>query len=197
MDSVWRQWDGVLLATAVGLVAAAALTVALGRRRVRRGVPAGWAWKSSIAEVWMIAGTAPWVWMILSPTQAESRIISPLDGVREVFSQGPESALVQIVGNLVVFAAFGFLAPIRWRIGALAVLAMGLGASAFLETLQYVLHLGRVSDLGDVVLNGGGAGLAALFSRPWWRRTRSVTDSAGAGMRASSVAGSRYGGPST
>jgi hypothetical protein len=197
MDSVWRQWDDVLIVTAVGLLAAVALTVALGRQRVRRGVPASWAWRSSVAEVWMIAGTAPWVWMILSPTRAQSRIITPLDGVREVFSQGPGSALVQIVGNLLVFAGFGFLAPMRWRIGALTVLAIGVGASTVLETLQYVLDLGRVSDLGDIVLNGGGAGLAALLSRPWWRRTRSVTDSAGAERRASSVAASRYGGRST
>jgi glycopeptide antibiotics resistance protein len=37
--------------------------------------------------------------------------------------------------------------------------------SATVETLQWVLGLGRVTSIDDVILNAMGAGLAALVSR--------------------------------
>jgi glycopeptide antibiotics resistance protein len=77
----------------------------------------------------------------------------------------------QIVGNLLVFAALGFLAPQRFA--ALAsvprILALAAGCSVLVETAQYVLLLDRVSSVDDVLLNAAGAGLAALASRPWWQ----------------------------
>jgi glycopeptide antibiotics resistance protein len=36
------------------------------------------------------------------------------------------------------------------------------------EVLQYVLDLGRVSSVDDVLVNAVGAVLAALCSRRWW-----------------------------
>jgi glycopeptide antibiotics resistance protein len=75
----------------------------------------------------------------------------------------------QIVGNLLVFAAFGFLAPIRWQIRPLWVVAAAAAASTTVETLQWVLGLGRVSSVDDVLVNAAGAGLAALCSRRWRR----------------------------
>ncbi|WP_306522086.1 VanZ family protein [Streptomyces sp. ISL-12] len=77
----------------------------------------------------------------------------------------------QVVGNLLVFAALGFLAPLRFA--ALAsvprLLALAASCSALVETAQYVLRPDRVSSVDDVLLNTAGAGLAALASRPWWR----------------------------
>ena len=188
VSAVLRESDGVLAAVAVGyLLAAVAVAVLLIRWRISRGVPAGIASRLSLAEVGMVAGTLPFVVVILTPTRAESRIVTPVDGLHEVFSQGPAYGFVQIVGNLLVFAAFGLLAPVRWRVGALTVLLVAAGAAAVLEVLQYVLDLGRVTDLGDVILNSAGAGLAALVT------SRSRV----AGTRAPSVVGSRYGERST
>ncbi|HEY3684655.1 MAG TPA: VanZ family protein [Streptosporangiaceae bacterium] len=79
----------------------------------------------------------------------------------------------QVVGNLLMFAALGFLAPLRFT--ALAsvarILALAAGCSVLIETAQYVLRLDRVSSVDDVLLNTAGAVLAALASRPWWRAT--------------------------
>ena len=80
-------------------------------------------------------------------------------------------AAVQIVGNLLVLAALGFFAPMRFAALASAprILALAAACSILVETLQYVLDLGRVSSVDDVLLNTAGAGLAALASRHWWR----------------------------
>jgi glycopeptide antibiotics resistance protein len=146
----------------------------------------------------MVAGTVPWIWGILTPVDGESRIVTPLGGLREILHPGPAWAAEQIGGNLLVFAAFGFLAPIRWRIRPVTILLICAGASTLLETLQYVLDLGRVTALDDVVFNAGGAFLASFLSRRWWRRdTRSVTDYREDDMRTTSVAAGRYGERST
>jgi glycopeptide antibiotics resistance protein len=80
----------------------------------------------------------------------------------------------QVVGNLLVFAALGCFAPLRFR--ALAsvprILALGAACSVLVETAQYVLRLDRVSSVDDVLLNATGAALAALASRPWWHTAR-------------------------
>lgn len=77
----------------------------------------------------------------------------------------------QIVGNLLVFAALGSLAPLRFA--ALAsvprILVLAASCSALIEIAQYVLRLDRVSSVDDVLVNATGAVLAALASRHWWR----------------------------
>jgi glycopeptide antibiotics resistance protein len=92
----------------------------------------------------------------------------PLRDLLTILADGPPlTAAVQIVGNLLVFAALGLFAPLRFA--ALAsvprVLALAAGCSVLVETAQYVLRLDRVSSLDDVLLNTAGAGLAALVSR--------------------------------
>jgi glycopeptide antibiotics resistance protein len=82
---------------------------------------------------------------------------------------------IGIAGNLLVFAALGFFAPMRF--GALAslprILALGAGCSVLVETAQYVLRLDRVSSVDDVLVNAAGAVLFGLASRRWWRTTSS------------------------
>jgi glycopeptide antibiotics resistance protein len=94
----------------------------------------------------------------------------PLKDLSAIIAHGPASATIQIVGNLVVFAALGLFAPLRFP--ALAsvprMLALGAACSTLIETAQYVFQLDRVSSVDDVLLNAAGAGLAALASRHWW-----------------------------
>jgi glycopeptide antibiotics resistance protein len=89
--------------------------------------------------------------------------------LRDLLSMSPW----QIVGNLLVFAALGFFAPLRFRRLASIPRLLGLaaGCSVLIEVAQYVLRLDRVSSVDDVLVNALGAGLAALASRPWWRTT--------------------------
>ncbi len=159
--------NGVVLMMLVGLpLAALAVWVLAGLRRAA-GVPS--AWRMSLAEVGMVYGTVPFVWMTMMPGLGAGVVPGRVSLVplRDLVTMGP----VGIGGNLLIFAALGFFAPMRFA--ALAsvprILALGAGCSALVETAQYVLRLDRVSSVDDVLVNATGAVLAALASRRWWR----------------------------
>jgi glycopeptide antibiotics resistance protein len=131
------------------------------------------------------------VWMILLPNggagEPRARLnLVPLRDIAEVVSGEPLTATLQIVGNLLVFAAFGFFGPLRFA--ALAsvprILALAAGGSVLVETLQYVLRLDRVSSVDDVLLNAAGAALAGLLSRHWWHPVSDGSQPAAASGRA-------------
>ncbi|MEU3254869.1 VanZ family protein [Streptomyces sp. NPDC006997] len=160
-------FNGVVLVTLASVPLAVLLAWALARRRRAAGV-AG-AWRMSLAEVGMVHGTVPFVWLTLMPGAqpgvAPARV--SLVPLRDLLVMGP----LGIVGNLLVFASLGFFGPVRWA--ALAsvprVLALGAGCSVLVETAQYVFQLDRVSSVDDVLVNAAGAVLAGLASRRWWR----------------------------
>ncbi|WP_432046438.1 VanZ family protein [Streptomyces asiaticus] len=162
-------FNGVVLMTLVALPPAALVVWALARRRRVAGVAS--AWRMSLAEVGLVHGTVPFLWMTMMPG-AGAGTVPPrvsLVPLRDLVTMGP----LGIAGNLLVFAALGFFAPMRFA--ALAsvprILALGAGCSALVETAQYVLRLDRVSSVDDVLVNTAGAVLAALASRRWWRTT--------------------------
>jgi glycopeptide antibiotics resistance protein len=49
------------------------------------------------------------------------------------------------------------------------------GLSVVVEVLQFVLQLGRVSSVDDVLINALGAALASLLSVRWWRARRELS----------------------
>ncbi|MFJ6086357.1 VanZ family protein [Streptomyces sp. NPDC092369] len=164
---VWfGTFNGIALITVIALPLAALTAWALAHRRAAAGVPSPW--RKSLAEVGIVYGTVPWVWMILLPGDEDGAVLS-LVPLRDLATMDAG----QIIGNLLVFAALGFLVPLRFT--ALAslwrVLALGAACSVLVESAQYVLRLDRVSSVDDVLLNAAGAGLAALASRPWWHAT--------------------------
>jgi len=152
--------NGVVLMTIVGLPLAALVAGALARRRP---------WRLALAEVGMVYGTLPFLWMTMMPGLGAGLVPGRVSLVplRDLVTMGP----IGIGGNLLVFASLGFFAPIRFA--ALAsvprILALGAGCSILIETAQYVLRLDRVSSVDDVLVNAAGAALAALASRHWWR----------------------------
>src|SRR5262245_888650 len=100
----WHGWvgtfTGVVLITVAALPLAALAVWALARRR--RGTPH--AWRMSLAEVGVVYGTVPWVWMIMLPGghagEAPPRVsLVPLRDLLTVVAAGPVSATGQIVGN--------------------------------------------------------------------------------------------------
>jgi glycopeptide antibiotics resistance protein len=117
----------------------------------------------------MVYGTVPFVWLTTMPGSGAGVVPGRVSLVplRDLVSMGP----LGIAGNLLIFAALGFFAPLRFAALAsvLRVLALGAGCSALVETAQYVLRLDRVSSVDDVLVNAAGAALAALASRRWWR----------------------------
>ncbi|MGW1752534.1 VanZ family protein [Streptomyces sp. NPDC002092] len=186
----WHGWvgtfTGVVLLTVAALPLAALTAWALARWRRPAGARAARAWRMSLAEVGIVYGTVPPVWLILLPGDEDGAVVN-LVPLRDLLTMDAG----QIVGNLLVFAALGFLAPLRFA--ALAsvrrVLALGAGCSVLVETAQYVLQLDRVSSVDDVLLNTAGAGLAALASRRWWRAGRSPLPAGGTGRRRGEVSG--------
>jgi hypothetical protein len=160
-------FNGVVLMAVVALPSAALIVGALARRRQAVGVTS--AWRMSLAEVGMVYGTVPFVWIALMPGSGAGVVPGRLSLVplRDLLTMGP----LGTVGNLLVFAALGFFAPMRFAALASAprVVALAAGCSVLVETAQYVLQLDRVSSVDDVLLNATGAALAALASRPWWR----------------------------
>jgi hypothetical protein len=201
VGGVWDRWGHVLLACAVALPVLVVVVAARARalapafpparaaagptrgsadRRAWRAAagPAGRrAWRAAAAEVGAVAGTLPWLWMILTPLSQPGEVHPvPFQEVSGYLSVPLSEAIVQVGGNLAVFAAAGALAPVRWRLGGgrtggvLGMVAAGATAGSLLgETLQWALDLGRVSSVDDVLLNTLGAVLAALATRRWWR----------------------------
>ncbi|MFC9908774.1 VanZ family protein [Streptomyces sp. NPDC127197] len=162
-------FNGVVLMTLVALPLAGLVVWALARRRRAAGVTS--AWRMSLAEVGMVHGTVPFLWLTMMPGAGAGIVPARVSLVplRDLVTMGP----LGIVGNLLVFAALGFFAPMRFA--ALAsvprILALGAGCSVLVETAQYVLRLDRVSSVDDVLVNTAGTVLAALASRRWWRTT--------------------------
>jgi len=169
----WYAWvftfNGVMLAMVAALPVSALVVWLLARRRRAAGAEPAWARRASLAEVGMVHGTVPWVWLILMPGERAGEVSGrfSLVPVADLLTMGP----LGILGNLLVFAALGFFAPLRFtRLTSVPrVLALGAGCSVLVETLQYVLRLDRVSSVDDVLLNAAGAALAGMASRRWWR----------------------------
>ncbi|GAA4250152.1 VanZ family protein [Dactylosporangium darangshiense] len=159
--------NGVLLVTLVTLPLAALVALALAG--LRRGAGGTSAWRMSLAEVGMVHGTVPFLWITMMPGAGAGTVPGRVSLVplRDLLAMGP----LGVLGNLLIFAALGFFAPMRFA--ALAslprILALGAGCSVLVETAQYVLRLDRVSSVDDVLVNAAGAVLAALASRRWWR----------------------------
>jgi hypothetical protein len=160
--------NGVVLMMLVLLPLAGLLVWALSRRRrpAADGTPAG---RLSLAEVGLVYGTVPMVWLTLMPGPGAGLVPGRVSLVplRDLATMGP----IGIGGNLLIFAALGLFAPMRFA--ALAslprILALGAGCSVLVETAQYVFQLDRVSSIDDVLVNATGAALAALVTRRWWR----------------------------
>jgi hypothetical protein len=182
MAEGWHGWvgtfNGVALITVAVLPLAALAVWALARRRSVTGTTPAWAWRMSLAEVGIVYGTVPWVWMIMLPGARAGAVpdrvsLVPLRDLLTILAGGPLTVTGQVVGNLLVFAALGFFAPLRFAAPASVprILALAAGCSVLVESAQYVLRLDRVSSVDDVLLNTAGAGLAALASRRWWRAT--------------------------
>ena len=160
-------FNGVVLMMLVCLPVALLVAWALAHRRTA-AAPGTSAWRMSLAEVSMVYGTVPLVWLTLMPGPAAGIVPGrvSLIPLQDLVTMGP----VGIGGNLLIFAALGFFAPIRWA--ALAsvprIAALGAGCSVLVETAQYVFQLDRVSSVDDVLVNAAGAVLAGLASRRWW-----------------------------
>jgi glycopeptide antibiotics resistance protein len=165
----WRDHGVTIVVSLLALPVA----VLLGWRALPR-------WR---AEILIVAGTLPWLVMAFAPQPAPSAIdLVPLNDLATQAADAPAVLVAQVVGNLLFLAAFGFVAPIRWPglAGPVRLLAAGAALSTAIEVIQYVLDVGRVSSMDDVLINATGALLAGLASRRWWAITRNPLPEVGA-----------------
>lgn len=161
MSDVWDRWGYVLVTSVLALPVLVAVVAARARRV---------GWRFAIGEVGAVAGTAPFVWMVLTPRVGYRNLhLDPFQEVPWYLGLDPVTASIQFFGNLAVFAAFGAAAPIRWRIGMSVIAGAAFAASIGVETAQYLLDIGRTASTADVLLNATGAVLSALVTRRWWR----------------------------
>jgi hypothetical protein len=177
MARTWELWGNVIIAGTFALPVAVLAIFLLSRHRARAGHPAPL--RASIADVGIVAGTAPWVWMILTPAEGRSGVgLIPFADLADLTTAGWEAASVQVGGNLLVFAALGALLPVRSRAmsSTARVAAVAAAFSVLVEVLQYALRLGRFSSVDDVLLNTAGAVIFALVTRRWWAREHSGPD---------------------
>ncbi|GAB3997269.1 hypothetical protein GCM10029992_19680 [Glycomyces albus] len=135
----------------------------------------------------MVAGSIPLLFLGMTSREGAVAVqLVPLVDLADLAASEPRVIVEQLAGNLLVFAAAGFFAPIRFRVG-LGTIALGAAvACTALEAFQYAVLTGRVVSTDDALLNTLGATLAALASRPWWRpRGRAVGSRDPAGVLAS------------
>ena len=154
----------------LALAPVAALITALRYRRLG-------SWRPAVVEVAAWYGTLPWLAMVFTPGPGDvSRVnLVPLRDLEALAGAPARVIVVQMVGNLLVFAAAGFFLPLRYAAlrSVPRMFLLGAAGSAVIETTQYVARLGRVSSVDDVLINALGAALFAAASRPWWRSRES------------------------
>jgi hypothetical protein len=177
MMQLLRRWDsawaGLVLVLAVTSLAVAWL---LTRWRVGRAVPSDRAWRLSLAETAMVAGTVPWLVLMAAPItlplDARHFYLIPFDDLWQQLTGPPGEAVVQIVGNLLVLFCFGAGGAVRFRAlaGPWRLLLAGAACSLLLEALQLLTASGRVFSVDDVLVNAVGALLGGLVTRRWWAR---------------------------
>jgi hypothetical protein len=169
-DVLW-QWRTVIVLCVLALPAYALVVWARAVAHRHRGIQPRAAWLRGAAEAGAIIGPLPWICMALTPLDGERVVtVVPLRDLAAQIGGDGGFAAAQIGGNLLVFAAIGFFAPMRWpaMCGLTRLFTVGLIGSVTIEALQFSLHLGRVSSIDDVLLNAVGAALGGLASRQWW-----------------------------
>ncbi|MET8873729.1 VanZ family protein [Nocardia sp. NPDC004604] len=178
MNGTWAAWGAVILASMAALPLAGLVAWWLARRRGE--------WRTALAEVGMVVGTAPWLWMLLTPA-GSGRSLNPVP-LRDLTDQLRDDRIIeQLGGNLLVFAALGSLLPLRWAWFAdpWRLLLVGACLSSAVEMLQFASSIGRHSSVDDVLVNAIGALLAGLASFRWWV---SAPDALGPGASSSDQA---------
>lgn len=169
MADVWHLWGHVIAVSLPSVPAAILAILLLATWRAGRGHPAPR--RTAAADVIMVVGTIPWLWMILTPRPGPGDVsLVPLRDLAALPGAPAGVVIVQLGGNLLVFAALGAMLPVRSRrfAGFAAISAVGVCGSLAVEIAQYALDLGRVSSVDDILLNWAGIMIAAGMSRPWW-----------------------------
>lgn len=184
MRLAWDLAGFTPVIVAVAIAAAATLIVA------RVSIARGGARVALKATMWtMLAATAgvilvATVGFSVGDDQAGSRVnLHPFVEIRRgLKSTASDMVTANLYGNVAMFVPLGVLLVWLWSSPLIARILMatiaGAGLSVIIELIQ--LTLSRVADIDDVILNGSGALLGAVFAAvvvvllriaKWVRRT--------------------------
>ncbi|BBH18462.1 hypothetical protein Back2_27490 [Nocardioides baekrokdamisoli] len=133
-------------------------------RRLRGRAP-GAALRTAVLDVGLIYATVVPIWLTMVPGGHPGLVVHPWTDIPTM----PHDALL---GNLLLLAGIGFFVPMRFRLMSSVTLTtlLAMAISCAIETCQYVLPIGRVASIDDVILNTSGAAVAAILAVPWWAR---------------------------
>jgi glycopeptide antibiotics resistance protein len=95
-------------------------------------------------------------------------LLEPFWDLREALAgrQVVARAVAEMIGNVLLFVPLGVAIVLRWPgLGTLAAVGAAVVASLVVEAGQAVLPGGRTADVTDVLMNGIGALIGALFVR--------------------------------
>jgi VanZ family protein len=175
----------------IAMVVAVTVTLLVARISVARGG----ARKGLRVTMW--AGLAATTGVILVATlgfgvgddEAGSRVnMEPFVEIRRGLQSSSDATLANLYGNVAMFVPLGLLLVWLWTSPLIARIIMatvaGAGLSLVIELIQLTLR--RVADIDDIILNGSGALLGAVFAavvvvllriarwlrRAWLRRQR-------------------------
>ncbi|MFJ2828754.1 VanZ family protein [Streptomyces sp. NPDC087263] len=137
-------------------------------------------WRLAVLDGLLAASVLPFLYATLSQGYGTGRTLSliPFDelssslGTTQMALSGV--TLLNIGGNVALLFAFGLLLPLRsrWCSGFGRVAMVTALLSTGVEAAQYVLDVGRVSSVDDVLINVVGAMAGAQVSRRWWLSRR-------------------------
>ncbi len=141
-------------------------------RQRRGGRPSRWLYAAALgyAAALAVVTLLPVSWSVgfdddKWPTDNRPELV-PFKGILFELSRAPLETLVELLGNVLLFAPLGFLLPLlfpavrRWW----QTLAVGAGVSLAIELYQLTWPGVRKADVNDVLMNAVGAllGLVAL-----------------------------------
>ncbi len=163
MGAAWRDHSTTII-VALLVLPLAGVAAYHWRRRSRSR-------RAAVAEVGLLCWTLPFIGMLFTPQGTPRSVdLVPLHDLPSWLSGSPDTAIAQLVGNLLVLGGVGAFLPVRFRWAASLprILVLAAASAVVIETLQWVLAIGRVSSVDDVLVNTAGAVLAAACSRRWW-----------------------------
>lgn len=178
MEQLWRKFGDLVPAVLVGVPVLVLVAWGLAAWRMRR-METGRAWRRSVLDVLLVASVLPVLYLVLVPVDFQETRVRLVPG-SDVVTVHDMTSVWQLVGNLVMLAPLGALAPLRWpwlrSMGRVVLVAVA--AACGIELVQWVFDLGRAVTTDDALVNALGAVLGAAASRPWWSTTRRARSTA-------------------
>lgn len=100
----------------------------------------------------------------------------PFKVILEQFKElGSVAFIINILGNIVIFIPFGFFPALLWKnFSLLQSILLGFSVSLFIELVQ--LHIGRNTDVDDLILNTLGAVFGYLVYKLFYKFLPSRTE---------------------